>query len=245
MLSFFKKKPFLKDLIPDNCIDIHSHILPGIDDGAKTIADSLFLLNGLQQLGFTSFITTPHVMSGVWNNTKQGIEATLKTTLIDLKTANCSLPLRAAAEYLIDSDFTKLFKKEPLLTLKDDYVLIEMSYINPPINLYDIIFELQVAGYKPILAHPERYSFFHHTIDEYIKLKHCGCQFQMNLLSTTGYYGLATAKIAEKLLNKGMIDFVGSDAHHANHIKAFSNKVLLKDVTPLNVAFANNSFFKI
>lgn len=244
MLTFFKPKQVLKDLIPDNFIDIHSHLLPGIDDGSQSIDDTLSLILELEKFGFEKCITTPHVMGTVWDNTRDLIENTLNTTQINLKEKNCSFPLKVAAEYLIDADFVTLFQNEPLLTLKENYVLVEISYINAPLQLYDIIFELQVAGYKPILAHPERYSFYHSNFKEFHKLKNSGCLFQLNLLSTIGYYGIEVAKTAEKLLNNGMIDFVGSDVHHQNHVNAFLKKILIKDTQPLKQAIEQNQFFR-
>lgn len=244
MFHFITKKPFLKDLIPDNHVDIHSHILPGIDDGAQSIEDSIFLLDELRKMGVEQFITTPHVMKGVWENTRESITDTHSATVENLKNTPYGYPFRAAAEYLMDANFMALFQTEPLLTLKDNYVLVEMSYINPPIQLYDIIFELQVAGYQPVLAHPERYNFYHHSFAEYEKLKHAGCMFQLNLLSTIGYYGVDVAKIAEKLIAKGMIDFVGTDAHHQNHINGFTKRMLYHPLPSLKEAIAHNQFFR-
>ncbi|KAB1155877.1 tyrosine-protein phosphatase [Flavobacterium luteum] len=244
MLTLFRPKIILKDLIPDNYIDIHSHLLPGIDDGAQTIEDTLFLVSEMKKLGIEQCITTPHVMKNVWDNTKIGIENNLNITISDLEIKAKNIPLKASAEYLIDSNFASLFQNESLLVLKDNYVLVELSYLNAPIQLYEILFDLQVAGYKPVLAHPERYSFFYHNLNEYQKLKHSGCLFQLNLLSTIGYYGIEAAKISEKLLQKGMIDFVGSDIHHKNHIDGFSRKILLKDSQPLKEAIERNEFFR-
>lgn len=144
----------------------------------------------------------------------------------------------------MDGNFSTLFQTEKLLTVKDNYVLVEMSYINPPIQLYDILFDLQVAGYKPILAHPERYLFFHSNFAEYEKLKHAGCSFQLNLLSVIGYYGTNVAETAKKLLKKGMIDFAGSDVHHQHHVGGFSRRLLFKDAAPLKEALAHNQVFK-
>ncbi|WP_394758947.1 tyrosine-protein phosphatase [Flavobacterium sp.] len=244
MLFFNKNKAILKDLIPDGHIDIHSHLLPGIDDGAQTIDDSVFLINELKNMGVSKFITTPHIFSGFWDNTKDKIETLETQTISNLKDKNINLPISAAAEYLMDDHFVSLFQKGEILTLKDNYVLVEMSYLNPPIQLYDIIFDLQVAGYKPVLAHPERYAFYHNDFDQYLKLKNAGCLFQLNLLSTVGYYGKDVTEAAKKLLNKGMFDFVGSDVHHKKHIESFDAKVLLKDLQPLKEAIKNNQFFK-
>ena len=109
--------------------------------------------------------------------------------------------------------------------------------------MHDILYELQNSGYQPILAHPERYSFYHHSMYEYKKLKNIGCLFQLNLLSTTGYYGSHVAKISNSLLKEGLIDFVGSDVHHTRHLDALQKKVVLKDYEYLTPIFQNNSLF--
>jgi protein-tyrosine phosphatase len=244
VIFFNKKKPFLKDLIPNDFIDIHSHLLPGIDDGANTIEDSLRLINVLKDIGFSEFITTPHVIKNVWDNSRIIIEETLKSTCNSLTSNNITNSFKAAAEYMLDESFRNLFEDGNLLTLKENYVLVEMSYLNPPLNLYDIIFNLQVSGYKPVLAHPERYNFFHSNVNEYKRLKKVGCLFQMNLLSSVGYYGPEVAKAADYLLENKMIDFVGSDVHHDKHLSFFEKKIVLKNLDPLKEALQNNIFFK-
>lgn len=243
MFFFNKPKPNLADLIPDGYVDIHSHLLPGIDDGSKDQQHTLKLINSLKEYGFSEFITTPHVLTGVWNNTKQGITDTEGTTKLFLAEQGIQNPFKAAAEYIMDDAFTQLFKSEQLLTLKDNYVLVEMSYINAPIQLYDIIYELQVAGYKPILAHPERYLFYHRKFEEYYKLKKAGCKFQINLSSVTGYYGKEVLETAQKLIEEDMIDFAGSDVHHERHVESYKNKVQLKKTDRLVTALKNNSLF--
>lgn len=244
MFSIFKSKPVLKDLIPDDHIDIHSHLLPGIDDGAKNFEDTLLLTTALQGFGISQFITTPHIIQHVWDNTHEQILSKKAATVLELHSNHISIPFKAAAEYLMDDQFVRLFQSKDLLTLKDNYVLVEMSYINAPIQLYDILFDLQVAGYIPVLAHPERYLFYHNSFNEYVKLKRAGCLFQLNLLSIVGYYGAGITKIAEQLLQKGLYSYVGSDVHHNNHIAAFDQKVQIKDIMPLQEAIANNQFFK-
>lgn len=245
MLHFFKqKKPYLRDLIPDNFVDIHSHLLPGIDDGASTIEESANLINGLEEIGFKKFITTPHIMGEIWRNTSNSINEKLDSTVSEIKVPNIHNRLKAAAEYMMDGEFTELFKKEKLLCLKDNYVLVEMSYLNPPIQLYEILFELQVAGYQPVLAHPERYLFYHEpSLSDYRKLKKVGCLFQLNMLSTTGYYGERVAKTANLLLKNGLIDFVGSDVHHKRHLEFMHKKIVLKNFEYLTPVFQNNLLF--
>ena len=244
MFPFLSRKPFLNDLLPSNHVDIHAHLLPGIDDGAKTIQDSIELMTGMQALGIDQFIATPHVMSSVWENTRAGIEANFESTNKQLQEANQNFSLSPAAEYLLDGTFLELLHREPLLTLKDNYVLVEMSYLSAPIQLYDIIFEIQLEGYKPVLAHPERYLFYHQNTREYHKLKQQGCLFQLNLLSVVGYYGANVAQAAETILQKGIYDFVGTDVHHQNHLKGLSQRIKTKGIENLKEAIANNQVFR-
>jgi len=244
-LFFLKKsKPLLKELIPSDYVDIHSHLLYGIDDGAQTFDDTLFLAKSMIEIGFSEFITTPHTIAQVWDNTREIISSKNDSTIIQLGQNGINVPFKSASEYLMDGNFVERFTTEPLLTLKENYVLVEMSYINPPIQLYDILFELQLAGYVPILAHPERYFFYHGSnYSEYARLKKAGCLFQLNLLSIVGYYGENVFRVSKKLLEEGMIDYVGSDIHHKKHLQSFDNKVLLKDLQPLKEALNNNLFF--
>lgn len=244
MLFFSKNKPILRDLI-ENYTDIHSHLLPGIDDGSKNFETTLSLIQSLQKIGFEQFITTPHIIKNIWDNSRSGIETLCDSTTEKLYKENINLPFKAAAEYMMDDSFSKLMESEKLLTLKDNYLLVEMSYINPPMQLYDIIFDIRIAGYQPVLAHPERYIFYHTNFEEYNKLKKAGCMFQMNLLSTVGYYGSAVAKVAQKLLEKGMIDFTGSDLHHENHLKSFDKKLAFSDTAALKEAIRRNDFFRV
>jgi protein-tyrosine phosphatase len=245
MFFFKKSKPFLKDLIPNDYIDIHSHLLPAIDDGAKSIADSKLLISSLFDLGFSEIITTPHIIKNVWNNTSQTISKNYKSLTLELTDILNNKPFNFAAEYMMDEGFFENLKRnEPLLTLKDNYVLVEMSYLNPPLILLDIIFEIQVAGYIPVLAHPERYTFYHNNLSEYKKLKNSGCLFQLNLLSSVNYYGENVSKTTDYLLEKNMIDFVGSDVHHMKHIDFFNKKIVLKNIDFLKPVFQNNLIFK-
>lgn len=244
MISIFKKKHYLSDLIPTNFVDIHSHIVPGIDDGAKTVEDTKFLLEHMINFGFSKIITTPHTIENIWSNTPATINKALATAKENLPDLTNAVHLKAASEYILDDYFAALVEQNDLLLLKDNFVLVEMSYINPPIQLFDYLFKLQVAGYIPVLAHPERYVFYHADVANYAKLKKAGCYFQMNLLSATGYYGKGVAKVADELLKKGMIDFVGSDFHHKHHVASFTNPIIIKEIDSLKRAFENNCRFE-
>ena len=244
MFSIFKSKNYLVDLIPDNHIDIHSHLLPGIDDGSGTVEMSEKLFSEMKKIGFTDFICTPHIMSSIWENTPQTIASAEASLQGSENFKKQDLKIRHAAEYMMDSSFSEKVKAKELLCLKDDYVLVEMSYTNPPIQLFEIIFELQCAGYKPVLAHPERYNFYHKNLDVYDKLKNAGCLFQMNLLSAVGYYSSSVAECADKLLKKGLIDFCGSDVHHLKHTESFYKRITIKETEALKRAIENTNMFR-
>lgn len=238
MLSFFRKnKNSITTLFPDNYVDIHSHLLPNIDDGSKSFEESVALIKRLSNYGIKNFVITPHIMDGVWNNTPRNINQKLFEFTNYLKTQEIyDINIRAAAEYMIDANFEILLSKKELLTINDKYLLIELSYFNPPINLKEILFKIQIAGYQPILAHPERYTFYHSNYKEFFKLKERGCLFQLNLLSLSQHYGSKTTKIAEQLLKDNLIDFTGTDTHnnhHLNVLETINNRKLLKLVQPV------------
>ncbi|MGS2762137.1 tyrosine-protein phosphatase [Sinomicrobium sp. M5D2P9] len=239
MLIFSRKKTvYLKDLFEGDHVDIHSHLLPGIDDGAKDIEDTEKLIQGFTDLGITRIITTPHIIQGVWPNTSEIILRKKEEVLPVIK--NSTISFHAAAEYLMDESFRELVKKGDILCLKDNYVLVEMSYINPPISLFDILFDLQVAGYTPVLAHPERYVFYHENFEMYHKLKKAGCLLQLNLLSLTSYYGREVNKVAAKLLKQGMLDFIGTDAHNTRHLERLRQKIKTEEPVKLRELIRNN-----
>ncbi|MBB1139228.1 tyrosine-protein phosphatase [Myroides sp. WP-1] len=244
MFSFFKSKPILKDLIPDDYVDIHSHLIYGIDDGAQTIDDTRMIITSMRDLGFKQAIATPHTTPLVWENTREGILNQYQKVQEELPKESSDISLRVASEYMMDETLLPHIENKDLLTLKNDYVLVEMSYMNPPIQLMDILFQLKSSGYDIVLAHPERYNFYHQNTAMYKKLKKAGCYFQMNLLSVTGYYGKHVLEAANFLLSNGLIDFVGSDIHHAKHVRGFDAKVEVKGVEFFTQAITNNQEFR-
>ena len=203
--------------------DMHSHFIPGIDDGAKTIEDSLYLIRSMAEMGYKSIITTPHIMADYYKNTPQIINDGLDAVKSALKENNIEVGIRAAAEYYIDEHFIHLMETEPLLTVYQKEVLVECSMLYEPPNLIDVLFNMITAGYRPIFAHPERYLFLHNRFDRYQGLKDRGCLLQLNMLSLTGYYGRNIKLVAEDLLAKGLYDYVGTDTHHEKHAQAIKN----------------------
>lgn len=226
MLHIFSKKHYLKDLLED-FVDIHCHILPGIDDGSKSIEESLILLKKMELLGFKQIIATPHIMQGLYPNDELTIGNAFQNLISELRNKKRNtLVINPAAEYMIDTNFEHLIDKEHLFTLKENFVLIEMSYLQPPINLKEIINKIILKGYIPVLAHPERYSFYHDKKEFYKDLKQYGCLLQMNLLSLSNYYGPSVQKIGHFLLENKLIDFIASDIHSNDHIDKISEIIL-------------------
>ncbi len=205
--------------------DVHSHLVPGVDDGADRVEESLELVRGLAQLGFKSLITTPHVRADYYPNSRGAILDSFGRLQRAVEKARLPVDLYCAAEYYVDGHFEKLLDREPLLSFPGDYVLLELSSITPPLNLFEILFRLQSKGYRPIIAHPERYAYLFDAFEEVHRLKDNGCLLQMNLLSPTGYYGKQITKGAHRLLKAGLIDLVGTDLHHLRHLDAFSQMI--------------------
>lgn len=241
MLTFFKSKSKLADLIPKGYVDIHSHVLPGIDDGSKSLDETIMLLEGMRMLGIEGCVPTPHTLAYVWDNSKQEILDNFANTKEKLPLHLNEMLLNVATEYMVDDTFLERIKKEPLLTIVEKFVLIEMSYLNPFFDFNKVLFELQMMGYQPILAHPERYLYYHKEKKAYHRLKELGCLFQLNLLSTVGYYGKEVASVSDYLLKNNLVDFVGSDIHHQRHLSAFNNKVIIKSENELHDSMKNNS----
>jgi protein-tyrosine phosphatase len=235
MFSIFKKKSAVNVDLSVLATDMHSHLLPGIDDGSPDDATSLMLMKGLQQLGYRHFITTPHIMWDVHQNDATSIGNAHKQLQLALQQDGLNTPIRAAAEYFLDDHFDRLLEQNvPLLTIKDNWVLVEFSFVAPPRNLKETLFELQIKGYKPILAHPERYSYLVSNKEMYDELKEAGCYFQLNLLSLTGYYGKGTNDLAHYLIKKKYIDLLGTDLHHERHLDALrSSSSLMNGVKSL------------
>jgi protein-tyrosine phosphatase len=221
MLFFTKKNIPLTDFFKNDFVDIHSHLLPGIDDGAKDLDASIALIKRMSSYGIKRFITTPHVLGDVYSNTPKIIKSKLQAVKDELlKRDITDIAIETAAEYMMDEQFSEMIEKnEELLTLKDNLVLVEMSYFSAPINLYEVLFQLQLKGYKPVLAHPERYNYYHTDFKSYYKLKQAGCLFQLNLLSLTKHYGKDVRKISKTLLKENLYDFVGTDTHHQRHLE--------------------------
>ena len=240
---FSKKKSALASIGLNVSTDFHSHILPGLDDGAQDITNSLILIRGLMSIGYTKLIGSPHVIADTYRNSSETILPALELLKQACKDQHIEIELGAAAEYMLDDCFLNLLRTNtPLLTIDGKLLLTELSYATPTGNLHEIAFEMITNNYKPILAHPERYFYYHDNYEIYYTLKEYGFLFQVNLLSLVGYYGKAVAKAAHWLFEQKIVDFVGTDMHHDRQLTALLKQDNLKHLNNVLQGREYNNF---
>ncbi|RYZ32166.1 MAG: capsular biosynthesis protein [Sphingobacteriales bacterium] len=199
---------------------MHSHILPGIDDGSPDVETSVELVKGLMALGLKRSIATPHIISDMYRNTAETIGAAQAKLRKALQDEGIDYTVDAAAEYMMDAAFfEKLEQGERLLRIKDNIILTEFSWAAMPNNPKLMSFSILTAGYTPILAHPERYNYFHNNTKVYYLMKELGFLLQVNLSSLTGYYGPGAAKAAKYIIKNNLCSFVGTDLHNVRHLQ--------------------------
>jgi tyrosine-protein phosphatase YwqE len=200
---------------------MHAHFLPGIDDGATTLEESLFLIKKLMDCGYTKLVATPHIMNDFFKNTPEIIYSKLFLVKEAVMAQGWNIEIEAAAEYYLDEWFMGMLQNNsPLLTFSNRYLLFETSFINQPALLHEAIFLMQSLNYKPVLAHPERYIYFQENFEKCAELHSNGVLMQININSLSGYYSAPAQLLAEKLIDKKMVHFAGTDCHTMKHIKA-------------------------
>jgi tyrosine-protein phosphatase YwqE len=228
MFRLFKKKEAKKPVnfnYSSVMVDMHSHVLPGIDDGAETPEESIVLIKKMMELGIKKIIATPHVMIDYYRNDDKSIGNALAILKEELNNQNIDIEISAAAEHYFDESFEKRIDDRLVFTMGDNYVLFEISFISQPQNLIQIIQKMLDMGYKPILAHPERYNYM--DVEQLKRIRMMGCNLQLNTISLTGYYGKPTKALAEELVDNQMIDFISSDMHHPRHAQALEDALKL------------------
>jgi protein-tyrosine phosphatase len=236
MFGLFKKKkeePLANVTIDysELGIDMHSHLLPGIDDGSPDAATSVAYIKKMMELGYRKFITTPHVYPDLYPNNRETITAALEVLKAKLKEEQVDVEVHAAAEYFIDDLFAdRLRNDEQLLTIHKNFVLVEISFMQAPTDLKNILFDMIVKGYQPVLAHPERYNYYHSRKEVFHRFKDQGCLLQINLLSLSGYYGKGVQEAAHYMVDQKLVDLIGTDLHHQRHLDAMQHPLLMTDV---------------
>ncbi len=251
MFEFLFAKKRAKEIIIDYPpfealeIDIHSHLIPGIDDGSPDVFTSVDLIRELRDLGFKKLITTPHI-NELYPNTNDSIFDGLIQLKNELKNETIDVEISVAAEYMINDVFEQMILDDvPLLTLPQNHILVEMPHFSEPVNLHKVLSLLISKGYTPVLAHPERYRHYNGNLIQYERLKSYGCRFQVNILSLVGYYGRTVHDCAWTLLDNRLIEFVGSDLHNYRHLQAFKDNMSAECQHLLNnYPFQNRRLFK-
>ncbi|MFY7829685.1 MAG: tyrosine-protein phosphatase [Flectobacillus sp.] len=224
MFSFFKSKQSKQNRIIDFLsnqivVDIHSHLLPGIDDGAPDVPTSLYLIEELQNLGFKKLITTPHIRMEVYPNSPSIVQEKLAIIQQEISEKGLSIQLNASAEYYIDDNFNELLQQNDIIPFPEPkYILAEYPMIAPLMNFEQRVFEMTKRGYTPIIAHPERYRYWHNMPEAFQRLKDLGCLLQLNILAIEGYYGPDIKECAKSLLKNNLYDLIGTDLHHERHL---------------------------
>ena len=230
MFSFFTKKEFLIDHL-EGFVDIHNHILPGIDDGAKTVEESIELIKGFGEFGVTDFICTPHIMENYYPNTPETINSSLAILKNGLKMNNLDrVKVRIAAEHMIDSGFEKKLEENKIMPLQKKYLLVEMSFLQASINFDESIEKISEKDIFPILAHPERYIYLQDNIGNYKRFKTKGMLLQLNMLSLGDFYGKDVQRVALELIKENTIDFIASDVHNKSQLKSLKKITLTSKI---------------
>jgi len=224
-MIFFNRKTYLADLL-EGVVDIHNHVLPGIDDGSPNLEVTQSMITAFKELGFKGAYATPHTMEDYYGNDVETITDCFKETKKLLSDNHSGFLRGIASEYMMDGGFGKLLENGNYLTLPNNYLLFEFSYFQKPIEAEQLIFEMSHKELKPLLAHPERYRYL--STPDIVELKNRGCELQLNLLSLSGHYGTDAKSKASQLLESGAYDFIGTDAHKLEHLEQLKELKILK-----------------
>jgi protein-tyrosine phosphatase len=222
--------------------DIHSHLLPGIDDGVNSFDEAVDIVRGFHELGYKKLITTPHIMSDFYKNTPESINEKLIELQERVSKEDLPIEIEAAAEYYLDEHFLGLIEqKKPILTFGDQFVLFETSFTSKPLYLKEVVFKLQTNGYRPVLAHPERYLYLWDNKNIAHELYESGVVLQLNLNSISGHYSKPVQKMAKYLLEQQMITMIGSDCHNLKHFNTFLNTLSGKHLDLIDTSILINN----
>ncbi len=236
-LQLFKTKKLLPIDFSILQTDMHSHLIPGIDDGSKSMDETIAMLAKFESLGYKKVITTPHVYSDCYKNTPEIILKGLKEVQQTAKELGLSIQIEAAAEYYCDEYFQELITEKNLLTINGVYVLMEFPFLSEMSNWKEFIFNVRAIGYVPIIAHFERYVYWHGSIEKAKEMHQLGAKIQLNINSLTGHYGPDVKKQGERLIDHQLLDFIATDCHRIQHLLLMENKA---DLAYLHKAIKTN-----
>lgn len=224
---FSKQKPLEPVHFGSLQVDMHSHLIPGIDDGAKSMDDTIAMLAKFESMGYRKVVTTPHVYSDCYRNTPEIIKSGLANVQQAASSVGLSITIEAAAEYYCDEYFMDLIKNGEILSIGKKYVLIEFPFMSEMNDWNSYVFQLQAKGYIPIIAHFERYTYWHGSVEVAKEMKEQGCMIQLNINSLTGHYGPDVKKQAERMIDAKFVDFLATDCHRIQHLLLMESKAEL------------------
>jgi protein-tyrosine phosphatase len=222
--------------------DMHNHILFGIDDGSKTLENSLEMARKFIDLGYKKVIATPHIMSDYYPNKRENIEIVKNQLDLAIKENHLPIEIEFAAEYYMDEVlYDQIISKSDILTFHNNHVLVETSFMNKPVFFSQLLFDLKTAGYMPVLAHPERYIYLQDNYEEAEQIIDAGVKLQINLLSLVSHYSPPAKKFAQWLISKGYYHFLGTDAHSVEHLNLMNEVVRTKAFSSIDFSKVENA----
>ena len=242
----FRKKRFslIDSGLLQGMTDCHSHILPGVDDGIQSEEESLQALHSLYELGIREFWLTPHIMEDI-PNTPTELRARFEALKEKVAEPAIRNAMHLGAEHMIDSLFVRRLAEDDVMLFKPDslqtpLILVETSYFNPPVSLWELLEEIRSKGYVPLLAHPERYVYMNKA--DYQRLTDMGVLLQLNILSLAGAYGEGARRNAMQLLHNDSYSYVGTDLHDLDDFLDYAYEECLtkNDVEALKTIIDNN-----
>ena len=246
MFSFLRKSKNPEQLFWHT--DMHCHVVPGVDDGSPDVETSLELLERMASWGLTRIIATPHMTQDTFENTPDILDPALHELQMAAQKTLPSLDISRSCEHRVDDFFISQLEKGLILPFPGNYILVENSFAQEPWNIESILFDLKIKGYKPIMAHPERFLYYHRNRERYRHLHDAGNLFQINILSLAGHYGSSTKKVAEWMLSEGMVDFIGTDLHKHSHADAIEAYLCSRDYRRLRdsgIELMNDTAFPV
>ncbi len=228
MFNIFRHKPSESEKLFFST-DIHCHVVPGIDDGSPDVETSVELIRSMRSWGINRILATPHVTDSVFENSPETIAEPLAQLKVALRKADIDIDIDHSAEYRLDDLFKHQFEAGIVKPYPNDYILVENSWIQEPWGLDQTLFDIKIKRLSPILAHPERYTYYFSNKERLRKIHNDGTLFQINLLSLAGHYGREQRKIAEWLIENDLVDFIGTDLHNASHVESIERYLASKD----------------
>lgn len=215
MFNFFSKPQ--KPISLPYSTDIHCHVIPGVDDGSPDVQTSADLIEHMQKWGISRIFASPHVTKSTFENTPETLAEPLRQLRAELTSRGNDIEVNHHAEYRLDDFSLAQFEAGTFMSLPGNYIMIENPFVDEPWFIDQVIFDLQVKGFTPVLAHPERYSYYFKRRDRYKALHDAGAKFQVNVLSLAEAYGKEQRAMAGYLISNGLVDFLGTDLHNSRH----------------------------